>query len=86
LKLSYFFNGLAGAGRRFGAAVEQKSGMKKYIREMLNDLKGGKKAGVTPQTALPEDLSNQELSKDSEEKVKQLDYQAQQSELRQTNS
>jgi hypothetical protein len=55
--------------------------MKKYIREMINDLKGGKKAGVTPG-----DLSNQELSKNPEEKVKQLDYQAQQSELRQTNS
>jgi hypothetical protein len=37
-----------------------------------------------PTTA--EDLSNQELSKDAEERVKQLDYQAFQSERRQTNS
>jgi hypothetical protein len=55
--------------------------MKKYIREMIADLKGSKKNPV-----VPEDLSNQELSKDPEEKVKQLDYQAQQSERRQTNS
>jgi hypothetical protein len=55
--------------------------MKKYIREMINDLKGGKKAAE-----VPGDLSNQELSKDPKERVKQLDYQAQQSELRQTNS
>ena len=78
--------------------------MKKYIREMISDLKnsrakdfvpavpkGGKENPVvdlTPplQPAVPDDLSNQVLSKNAEEKVKQLDYQAQQSERRQTNS
>ena len=78
--------------------------MKKYIREMINDLKnsktkdfvpavpkGGKENPVVdltppPQPAVPDDLSNQVLSKNAEEKVKQLDYQAQQSERLQTNS
>lgn len=83
--------------------AEQRSGMKKYIREMINDLKRSKKDFIpevpkgaatesvtdlspAPQPALPGDLSNQELSKDNEEKVKQLDFQAQQSERLQTNS
>lgn len=76
--------------------------MKKYIREMLEDLKskdkdfipqvpkGATKESVenlmpptTPTT--PGDLSNQILSTNAEEKVKQLDYQAFQSERRQTN-
>jgi hypothetical protein len=39
-----------------------------------------------PEAAMPGDLSNQALSKNAEEKVKQLDYQAFQSERRQTNS
>jgi hypothetical protein len=78
--------------------------MKKYIREMIQDLKGSKaktfippvpKGAATqsvkdltppPDKAMPEDLSNQELSKDPAEKVRQLDYQAFQSERRQTNS
>ena len=78
--------------------------MKKYIREMINDLKQGKqknfippvpkgavKASVNdltppPVSVVPEDLANQVLSKDAEERVKQLDYQAFQSERRQTNS
>ena len=78
--------------------------MKKYIREMIDDLKSskakdfmpavpkGKKENpvvdLTPPPApvVPGDLSNQELSKNAEEKVKQLDYQAFQSERRQTNS
>jgi hypothetical protein len=79
--------------------------MKKYIREMIEDLKrpkankdfippvpkSGKENPVVdltppPEPLIPEDLSNQELSKNAEEKVKQLDYQAQQSERRQTNS
>jgi hypothetical protein len=78
--------------------------MKKYIREMINDLKGSKTkdfmpAGTKgkkenpmvdltppPEAVVPQDLSNQVLSKDAEERVKQLDYQAFQSERRQTNS
>jgi hypothetical protein len=73
----------------------QRSGMKKYIREMIDDLKHSKVKGFVPaapkakkaaETALPDDLSNQVLSKNAEEKVKQLDYQAQQSERLQTNS
>jgi hypothetical protein len=76
--------------------------MKKYIREMLNDLKlGGEKDRVpevpkAPADAktvhldppkaepIPEDLNNQILSKDAEQRVRQLDYQAQKSEERQT--
>jgi hypothetical protein len=85
--------------------VGQRSGMKKYIREMIEDLKhlkenkdyippepkGAKGDPVkeltpplTPTT--PGDLSNQILSKNTEEQVKQLDYQAVESERLQTNS
>jgi hypothetical protein len=58
--------------------------MKKYIREMINDLKNT--AGKEKNAVAPQDLSNQELSKNAEEQVKQLDFQAQQSERLQTNS
>jgi hypothetical protein len=89
---------------RDGRGGEQRSGMKKYIREMIDDLKspksnkdfvppvpkGAKEDPVKEMTPspqpMPQDLSNQELSKNAEEKVKQLDYQAQQSERLQTNS
>ena len=77
--------------------------MKKYIREMIDDLKnskakdfipavpkGGKENPVVDLTppaekAVPDDLSNQVLSKDAEERVKQLDYQAFESERLQTD-
>jgi hypothetical protein len=39
-----------------------------------------------PAAPMPEDLSNQVLSKNAEEKVKQLDYQAFESERLQTDS
>jgi hypothetical protein len=83
---------------------EQRSGMKKYIREMLDDLKRpketkdfippvpkGPKESPTleltppPEKAMPDDLSNQVLSKNAEERVKQLDYQAFESERLQTD-
>ncbi len=51
--------------------------MKKYIREMLDDLK-------KKNPPVPEDLENQELSNDPLERVRQLDFQAQESELEQT--
>jgi hypothetical protein len=77
--------------------------MKKYIREMIEDLKHPKKSDFIPavpkegkenptvdltpppQPALPDDLSNQVLSKNAEEKVRQLDYQAFESERLQTD-
>ena len=92
------------AGGRRRRSCAQRSGMKKYIREMIQDLKGSKakafippvpKGAATesvtdltppPDAAMPNDLSNQELSKDPAERVRQLDYQAFQSERRQTNS
>jgi hypothetical protein len=65
--------------------------MKKYIREMLEDLrkKQNKKAPVInltvpPKPPLPRDLENQILSKNHEERVRQLDFQGQQSEEEQT--
>jgi hypothetical protein len=82
---------------------EQQSGMKKHIREMINDLKNFKAKDfipavpkrrkedpavqLTPPPAapVPDDLSNQVLSDNAEERVKQLDYQAFQSERRQNN-
>jgi hypothetical protein len=69
-----------GRGGRTGSSEDR---MKKYIREMIEDLRGPK-VKVNPVVAA--DLSNQELSKNPEERVKQLDYQAQQSERRQTGS
>jgi hypothetical protein len=50
--------------------------MKKYVRDILNDLK---------KPADP-DLDNQTLSKDPAERVRQLDQQAQKSEERQKSS
>lgn len=55
--------------------------MKKYIRDLLNDLKP-----KPPQPPVPEDLDNQKLSDDPAQRVRQLDYQAQKSEERQTLS
>ena len=78
--------------------------MKKYIREMINDLqspkgkdyippvpKGAAHESVEdltppPAAVVPQDLSNQDLSTDPAERVKQLDYQAFESERLQTNS
>ncbi|HTB15081.1 MAG TPA: hypothetical protein VK752_26095 [Bryobacteraceae bacterium] len=68
--------------------------MKKYIREMIEDLKHSKAKSKdfvpaapkgNPEAAMPDDLSNQVLSKNAEEKVKQLDYQAFESERLQTD-
>lgn len=63
--------------------------MKKYIREMLDDLRKRKAPTVNlnpPATpALPSDLENQILSDNSLERVKQLDFQAQQDEERETS-
>lgn len=72
--------------------------MKKHIREMIDDLKHPKankdfvppvqksKESVADLTPPSGDLSNQVLSNNAEEKVKQLDYQAFESERLQTNS
>lgn len=74
--------------------------MKKYIREMLDDLQKKDSRDFIPNIpqspadgktinldaprdpVIEEDLSNQELSSDPEERVEQLDYQAQQEEER----
>jgi len=56
--------------------------MKKYIREILHDLKltpGQKKL----EPVVPQDLDNQILSSDPAQRVRQLDQQAQKSEERQ---
>jgi len=58
--------------------------MKKFIRDILDDLNRKKKPDVAP--TAPDDLENQELSKNPAEKVRQLDFQAQQDERRETNS
>lgn len=66
--------------------------MKKYIRDLLNDLTKNEltKNDLTkqeiplPQPPLPEDLNNQILSKDPEQRVRQLDFQAQEDEERET--
>jgi hypothetical protein len=56
--------------------------MKKYIRALLDDLT--KKQDPPPAGAVPEDLDNQELSKNPEQRVRQLDQQAQEDEERET--
>jgi hypothetical protein len=57
--------------------------MKTYIRNLLDDLKKQPLPPVVPQEA-PEDLENQDLSSNPKERVKQLDFQAQQDEERET--
>jgi hypothetical protein len=57
--------------------------MKSYIRAILNDLNLTAKK-QKPQPPLPEDLDNQTLSNDPAQRVRQLDWQAQKSEERQT--
>ena len=77
--------------------------MKKYIREMIDDLRrqspkahippvpkprqGGKTVDLNPppQSATPGDLSNQILSDDPLQRERQLDFQAQKSQERQTS-
>ena len=54
--------------------------MKKYVRAVLDDLKS--KAGKKQNPVVPQDLNNQTLSKDPQQKVRQLDYQAQKDEER----
>lgn len=56
--------------------------MKQYIRELLKDL--ARKQDPPPPPPVPEDLNNQELSQDPEQRVRQLDYQAQKDEERET--
>ena len=58
--------------------------MKKYVRAVLDDLKP--KAKKKENQVVPQDLENQVLSKDPQQKVRQLDYQAQKDEERQTLS
>jgi hypothetical protein len=58
--------------------------MKKYVRAVLDDLKS--KAGKKQNSVAPKDLENQTLSKDPKQKVRQLDYQAQKDEERETLS
>ena len=49
--------------------------MKKYVRAVLDDFK--KKTRKKTNLVTPQDLQNQTLSKDPQQKVRQLDYQAQ---------
>jgi len=76
--------------------------MKKFIREMIDDLQHKKdkdyippiprpsadgkteSLDAPPERALPDDLENQVLSKDPIERARQLDFQAQQNEERET--
>ncbi len=77
--------------------------MKKFIREMIDDLQrrknkdyippipkpstGGSVDDLTPppEPAMPDDLDNQQLSDDPLERVRQLDFQAQLDEERETS-
>ena len=77
--------------------------MKKYIRDMIDDLQRPKNKNVIPpvpkapadgktdylnpppEPPLPDDLANQDLSDDPSERVRQLDFQAQQDEERENS-
>ena len=65
--------------------------MKKYIREMLDDLRrkntpsSVERLDAPTEPVVPEDLGNQELSEDPLERIRQLDFQAQESEEEQTS-
>ena len=69
--------------------------MKKYIRDMIDDLrrKNEKTPAAPPEVSLdppyeppmPDDLENQILSNNSEERTRQLDFQAQQDEERENS-
>lgn len=68
-----------------------KWGMKKYIREMIDDLQRKKDkdfiptiSPIAPPPSLPGDLENQILSTDPLERTRQLDFQAQKNEERET--
>ena len=57
--------------------------MKKYIRDIIDDLRRKTiKLDKPPEPALPGDLNNQILSNDPLERTRQLDYQAQKDEER----
>jgi hypothetical protein len=56
--------------------------MKKYVRAILDDLKPKSKKKDNP--VMPQDLQNQDLSSDPKQRVRQLDYQAQKDEERQS--
>jgi hypothetical protein len=58
--------------------------MKKYVRAVLDDLKT--KAGKKQNPVVSQDLANQTLSMNPQQKVRQLDYQAQKDEERETLS
>jgi hypothetical protein len=55
--------------------------MKRYVRAVLDDLKSKTRKKSHP--VAPQDLQNQVLSKDPQQRVRQLDYQAQKDEERQ---
>lgn len=57
--------------------------MKTYIRRILADL--GLNKQQKPEPPLPTDLTNQTLSNDPEQCARQLDWQAQKSEERQSS-
>lgn len=59
--------------------------MKTYIRQLLKDLSLTNKTKA-PEPPIPEDLDNQTLSKDPAQRVRQLDWQAQKNEQRQSGS
>jgi len=58
--------------------------MKKYIRNMLDDLKKKRDRKDPLPVVVPQDLENQDLSSNPEERVRQLDQQAQDDEVRET--
>jgi len=62
----------------------QHRGMKKYIREILDDLKQGSTPKEPMPPTVPGDLDNQILSGNPLQRARQLDQQAQESEERQT--
>ena len=59
-------------------------GMKKYIRNMIDDLKKKRDRKEPLPPVVLQDLENQDMSSNPEERVRQLDQQAQDNEIRET--
>ena len=76
---SHVLNNLAFWCRGFLKIVCDELGMKKLIRQILDDL------NKKPQRPLPQDLDNQILSKNPAQRTRQLDQQAQENEQQQSS-
>ena len=65
-----------------GTGAPYGRGMKKYIREILDDFHRKRELEAEARKPVPEDLNNQELSKDPLQRTRQREFQEQKREER----